>query len=84
MFQEPMINSFFFLLLYELTFLQHFLKPCWWKQYLNLFIQAWIAQLVENWLGSAEVMGSNPGKGEDFSKKSGIYYKIVTTCFDCF
>ena len=28
------------------------------------FIQAWIAQLVEHQLGTKEVVGSNPGKGE--------------------
>ena len=38
---------------------------------LNLLsqIQAWIAQLVAHWLCTMEVMGSNPGKGEDFSLK---------------
>ena len=33
------------------------------------FMQAWIAQLVAHQLGATVVMGSNPGKGEDFSKK---------------
>ena len=28
------------------------------------FIQAWIAKLVEHRLGTKEVLGSNPGKGE--------------------
>ena len=32
-------------------------------------IQAWIAQLVAHQLGTTEVVGSNPGQGEDFSKK---------------
>ena len=32
-------------------------------------IQAWIAQLVAHRLGTIEVMGTNPCKGEDFSKK---------------
>ena len=30
---------------------------------------AWIAQLVAHWFGTTEVVGSNPGKGEDLSKK---------------
>ena len=29
-------------------------------------IQARIAQLVAYWLGTGEVLGSNPGKGEKF------------------
>ena len=29
-------------------------------------IQAWIAQLVAHRLGTREVRGSNPGKGENF------------------
>ena len=33
-------------------------------------IQAWIAQLVALQLGTMEVVGSNPGKGGDVSKKS--------------
>ena len=32
-------------------------------------IQARIAQLVAYWLGTGEVPGSNPGKGENFSMK---------------
>ena len=32
-------------------------------------IQAWIAQLVVHQLGTMEVGGSNPDKGEDFSLK---------------
>ena len=32
-------------------------------------IQARIAQLVAYWLGTGEVPGSNPGKGENFSVK---------------
>ena len=32
-------------------------------------VQAWIAQLVAHWLGTTEVVGLNPSKGEDFSKK---------------
>ena len=31
-------------------------------------IQAWTAHLVVHWLGTMEVVGSNPGKGGDFSK----------------
>ena len=30
-------------------------------------IQAWIAELVAHRLGTKEVVGSNPGKGEDYS-----------------
>ena len=33
-----------------------------------VLIQVWIAQLVAHWLGITEVVGSNPGKEEDFSK----------------
>ena len=36
---------------------------------LFLSIQAWIAQLVAHRLGTREVRGSNPGKGENFSMK---------------
>ena len=36
-------------------------------------IQAWIAQLVAYQLGTTEVVGSNPGKGKDFSKKIWIW-----------
>ena len=32
-------------------------------------IQAWIAQLVVHWLGTREVRGSIPGKGDKFSMK---------------
>ena len=32
-------------------------------------IQARIAQLVAYWLGTGEVPGSNPGKGENFTVK---------------
>ena len=35
------------------------------KNWIN--IQAWIAQLVEQLLGTREVRGSNPDKGENFS-----------------
>ena len=34
----------------------------------NVFIQAWIAQLVAHRLVTMEFVGSNPGIGEDFSK----------------
>ena len=34
-------------------------------------IQAWIAQLVAYRLGTGEVPGSKPGKGENFSVKIG-------------
>ena len=33
-------------------------------------IEAGIAQLVAHWLNNTEVMGSNPGKGEECSKKN--------------
>ena len=33
-------------------------------------IQAWIAQLDAHLIGTVEAVGSNPSKGEDFSKKS--------------
>ena len=33
-------------------------------------IQAWIAQLVAHPLGSRDVQGSNPGKGENLSMKN--------------
>ena len=33
-------------------------------------IQAWIAQLVANQLGTKEVLGSNPGKGVNFLMKT--------------
>ena len=32
-------------------------------------IRAWIAQLVAHQLGTREVRGSNPGKGDNFSIK---------------
>ena len=35
----------------------------------NKPIQARIAQLVAYWLGTGEVLGSNPGKGKNFSMK---------------
>ena len=35
----------------------------------NKDIQAWIAQLVANRLGTREVRGSNHGKGDNFSIK---------------
>ena len=34
-----------------------------------LYIQAWIAQLVADQLGTREVRGSKPGKGDNFSMK---------------
>ena len=43
-------------------------RPNFWDE-----IQAWIAQLVAHRLGTMEVVGSNPGKGEDFSKKNLMY-----------
>ena len=39
--------------------------------YLDASIQARIAQLVAYRLGTGEVPGSNPGKGENFSVKIG-------------
>ena len=39
------------------------------NNYITFKIQAWIAQLVAHGLGNMEVVGSNLGKGEDFSKK---------------
>ena len=33
-------------------------------------VQAWIAQLVVHWIGTTEVVGSNPDKEEDFSLKN--------------
>ena len=35
----------------------------------KFWIQARIAQLEAYWLGTKEVLGSNPGKGENFSVK---------------
>ena len=35
-------------------------------------IQAWTAQLVAHRIGTTTVMCSNPGKGEDFPKKSDL------------
>ena len=45
-------------------------------------IQARIAQLVAYWLGTREVPGSNPGKGESFSMKINIVYfvSLIGTC----
>ena len=39
-----------------------------------IILQAGIAQLVEHRLGTIEVVGSNPVKGEDFLKKSEFKY----------
>ena len=41
-------------------------------------IQARIAQLLAYRLGSGEVLGSNPGKGENFSVKGGPKFKKNT------
>ena len=42
---------------------------CHLETTLNFCIQAWIAQLVAYWLGTPEVRGSNPNKGDNFSMK---------------
>ena len=54
----------------------HILQLTYWPKterrnniLVSIFSQARIAQLVAYWLGTGEVTGSNPGKGENFSVK---------------
>ena len=45
-------------------------------------IQARIAQLVAYGLGTGEVPGSNPGKGENFSMKVSNYLNLNGDCVE--
>ena len=55
------------------------LFACLFCLFVCLYIQARIAQLVAYRLGTGEVLGSNPGKGENFSVKIKSHRQLV--CF---
>ena len=45
-------------------------------KYTKLEKEAWIAQLVEHWLGTMEFVGSNTGKGEFWLKGNEFEYYV--------